>query len=167
MLFVVVAVFARALLHVTQHTCLEALAVELQALGPRAVAPLLLLVRCVLLVFRRRRSIPPTHAFKDKTKRVRATFGRCCSRWAATIAFLGGGEGSHFAIFGLGFIWFLNMSFLDATSLTSVSGASRSASGSCSACCLEGVGSSLGTCFQSPPSGGPNVYCSRGVLRKQ
>ncbi len=71
---------------------------------------------------------------------------------------------AHFAILGRGLFWFLNVSFLVVTSLTSVSGASRSAVGSCSVC-LMGVGSSLGACFQSPLSAVRNVYCRRGVLR--
>ena len=55
MLFVVVTVLAGTFtIDIAQNTRLEALAIELQALRTRAVAPLLLLVGCIVLVILRR-----------------------------------------------------------------------------------------------------------------
>ena len=67
------------------------------------------------------------------------------------------------AIFGRA-LCALKESFFVATSLTSVSGALAAAS------CLGFAGDTLAgapavTLRQSPASGGPNVYCSCGVLR--
>ena len=60
-LLVVVAFLTRALLSDAKNSRLEALAVQLQAFGARAVATLLLLIWSVLLIFRWRRSVTPTH----------------------------------------------------------------------------------------------------------